>query len=33
MGADAVSGVDLDHEVVGGSMPMASISGTAVTPS
>ena len=31
MGADAVIGVDLDYEVVGESMPMVSISGTAVT--
>ena len=31
MGADAVIGVDLDYEVVGDSMLMVSISGTAVT--
>jgi uncharacterized protein YbjQ (UPF0145 family) len=31
MGADAVVGVDLDYEVVGQSMLMVSVSGTAVT--
>lgn len=31
MGANAVVGVDLDYEVVGNSMLMVSISGTAVT--
>ena len=31
MGANAVIGVDLDYEVVGDSMLMVSISGTAVT--
>ncbi|MCC1481706.1 heavy metal-binding domain-containing protein [Roseibaca sp. Y0-43] len=31
MGANAVVGVDLDYEVVGDSMLMVSISGTAVT--
>lgn len=31
MGADAIVGVDLDYEVIGDSMLMVSISGTAVT--
>ena len=31
LGADAVVGVDLDYEVVGDSMLMVSVSGTAVT--
>ena len=31
VGADAVVGVDLDYEVVGDSMLMVSVSGTAVT--
>ena len=31
LGANAVVGVDLDYEVVGDSMLMVSISGTAVT--
>lgn len=31
MGADAVVGVDLDYEVVGDSMLMVSVSGTAVS--
>ena len=30
MGADAVVGIDLDYEVVGDSMLMVSVSGTAV---
>jgi uncharacterized protein YbjQ (UPF0145 family) len=30
MGADAVIGVDVDHETVGNNMPMISVSGTAV---
>ena len=31
LGADAVVGIDLDYEVVGDSMLMVSVSGTAVT--
>ncbi|PRY95248.1 uncharacterized protein YbjQ (UPF0145 family) [Hasllibacter halocynthiae] len=31
LGADAVIGVDLDYEVIGDSMLMVSVSGTAVT--
>jgi len=31
LGADAVIGIDLDYEVVGDSMLMVSVSGTAVT--
>jgi uncharacterized protein YbjQ (UPF0145 family) len=31
LGADAVVGIDLDYEVIGDSMLMVSVSGTAVT--